>query len=317
MSFPESANGKIQEGLRPIDIATLFYVILEMAIIVIFMTHWRGWYFAFGFYVVALGMVLMFTVFPMPSPPVWWKVLRIIYPAILVSIFYEALRSQIFLIHGNSFDAQILGFEKGILGYDLYFVLQRHMTIALNELFSLSYMSYYILLPLALFLLIFKRRWQTLERMVLACGTAFYACFIIFILYPVVGPRFYLQSEFYLPIIGPLFTPLAHMIVAGGGLHGAAMPSSHCAIALTAVVFLTREFKGKTIPLWVVLVLLCCATVYGRYHYFTDVIVGLTIGTLSIILTSYWQNRFLMGKRELAGIPDFECGEPIETGIGK
>jgi membrane-associated phospholipid phosphatase len=314
LSFRESEIDNQLGGFRPIDIATICYLILEIAMIFLFMTHWKGWFYFLGFYIVAIGMVLMFTSFPMPGSPAWWKVLRIIYPAILVTILYEALRSQIFIFHRIPFDAQVYGFEKAVFGRDIYFDLQRYMSVGLNELLSLFYMSYYLLLPGAIILLTLRKQWASLEKMILASCAAFYICFILFIIYPVIGPRYFLDGEFYLPMIGPFFTPLARLIVAGGGLRGGAMPSSHCAIAIIAVVFIIKEFRIRAFPMWIVLVLLCFGTVYGRYHYATDVIVGLAIGVASIILTSRWQNRFLKRKLELIKSPDLECEEPIRTG---
>ena len=316
MSFRESEIDKDLGGFRPVDIATCCYLLFEIAIILIFMRHLQGWIFSLFFYLIALGMVFMFTLFPMPGTPTWWKALRIIYPAILIVLFYEALRSQVFLIHSAPFDAKVYGFEKAILGRDIYFEMQRYMTIGLNEMMSFFYMSYYLLIPGAIFLLALKRQWGSLEMMILAAAGAFYFCYFIFITFPVTGPRFFLEGEFYLPMVGPFFTPLARHIVESGGLHGGAMPSSHCAIALVAVVFMTGELKTKAFPLWIVLLMLCFGTVYGRYHYASDVVVGLAIGALSIILTTRWQNGFLRGKQAIIRSSDLECEEPVETGAG-
>lgn len=313
MSFRESEIDNHLGGFRPIDIATICYLLFEIAIILLFMTHWKGWVYFLSFYIVAIGMVLMFTIFPMPGSPSWWKVLRIIYPAILVTLLYEALRAQIFIFHRIPFDAQVYSFEKAVLGRDIYFELQRYMTVGLNEFFSLFYMSYYLVLPGVIIILALRKRWVSLEKMILAICVAFYICYILFILYPVIGPRFYLDSEFYMPLIGPLFTPVARFIVASGGLHGGAMPSSHCAITMIAVAFLTKELGIRAFPMWIVLALLCFGTVYGRYHYASDVVVGLAIGVSSIILTSRWQNRFLRRKLELIKTSDMECEEPIRT----
>jgi len=70
------------------------------------------------------------------------------------------------------------------------------------------------------------------------------------------------------------------------------MPSSHCAVALVAIWFLVKEFKHLKIPGYFTLVMLCISTIYGRYHYLSDVVVGLFLGFLCIWLTARWQEWY-------------------------
>jgi membrane-associated phospholipid phosphatase len=299
-------------GFRPIDIATLTYAAIEAILVAVFMSDRWGWYFLFGFYLAACGIVLVFALFQKYGI---FKILRLFYPLILMPMLYEALGRQIFLFHRHPFDNQVNALEVALFHFDPAFAIQPYMTIFLNELMSLSYMSYYVLPFLALFLFLYKRRWDSLERGALAVSVTFYACYIIFLLYPVLGPRHYLENIYYLPIIGPFFTPLAHKIVADGGLFGGAMPSSHCAVALVFVWFIFKESKALRLPVALMLTMLCISTVYGRYHYVSDVVAGLLIGFISILLTTYWQNGFLRAKERVAsaiGVPSDEAVE-IET----
>ncbi len=83
--------------------------------------------------------------------------------------------------------------------------------------------------------------------MLTTCLT-FFISYVIFLIYPVVGPRIYLDDIFYLPLVGPYFTPLAQKIVTKGGLFGGAMPSSHCAVALVAVWYLWPGNSNRLAP---------------------------------------------------------------------
>ncbi len=296
-------------GFRPIDIAALVYVLFESAVVLLFMTGKPGWHFLLGFYLASAGVILVFAIFPKYG---FFKILRLFYPLILVPILYEALATQIPVFRHKFFDSQINLIEMTILGFDSSFALQRYMTIKLNEFMSFFYISYYLLPFFALTLCLFRKAWDSLERGALAASVAFYISYVIFLLYPVMGPRHYLQNIFYLPIVGPFFTPLAQKIVAGGGLFGGAMPSSHCAVALVFVWFIAREVKTLRAPMWLILVLLCTSTVYGRYHYVSDVAVGLLVGTVAIWLTTRWQNAFLKAKAETAQAIEIESGQPVE-----
>jgi membrane-associated phospholipid phosphatase len=298
-------------GFRPLDIATIIYAFSQAVIVAIFMSNHPGWYFLSAFYLAACGIALVFALFQKYGVT---KILRIIYPLIIIPLLYEALSTQILIFHSHSFDSQIVSFEHRIFGFEPSFILQRYMTIGLNEVMSLFYMYYYILPFLALILLI-KRRWDTVERTVLGVSVTFYICYIIFILYPVLGPRFYLESIYYLPLIGQFFTPLAIRIVSSGGLQGGAMPSSHCAVALVFTWFLIKEFKSFRWPMVFLLVMLCFSTVYGRYHYVIDVVVGLLVGAISILLTSWWQDRFLTAKEKAVSALDIKNSETVGIGV--
>ncbi len=162
----------------------------------------------------------------------------------------------------------------------------------MNELMSIGYISCFLILPVSAAVMLFKKRWEALERLVLASAVVFYVCHVIFVFYPVIGPRFFLSDQYYLPIVGSFFTPLIEFILAGAGLYGAAMPSFLCAVALVAIWILAREVPKTAIPSFVLLCLVCAGSVYGRYHYVSDVFAGLLIGGVILWLTGSWQKKF-------------------------
>ena len=77
------------------------------------------------------------------------------------------------------------------------------------------------------------------------------------------------------------------------GFRGGAFPSSHVGVAVVILLFMWR-FKPKVaVAVFLPIVIaLSLATVYGQYHYFTDVIAGLVMG-ISIGL----YGSFLTAKR--------------------
>ena len=244
-------------------------------------------------YLAAALIVLLFSFVP---PNGYFKLIRFIYPLFMITFLYEALKSQIFFIHGYPYDGVIVSIEHSILGFDSSFALQQYMSYTLNEIMSFFYISYYFLIPIAIVLLAFKAAWKSLEKFTFGALVTFFICYGIFIFFPVVGPRLYLADIYYLPLLGPFFTTLASRIVETGGLHGGAMPSSHCGVALVAIWYIIKEYKSLSFPGIFILVMLCISTIYGRYHYLSDVIVGLSLGGICIWLTSRWQDWYMRGK---------------------
>jgi membrane-associated phospholipid phosphatase len=295
--------------LRPVDMATGLYIIMEIILLLIFMIGRPGWQYLLFFYMAALGVVALMVLLNFEEAAPFWRIIRIIYPLFLFTLFYEAVGPQIFMIFDNPFDSHVVGLEKMIFGVDPAFAIQPHIEVWLNELMSFAYFSYYLMLPGVAIILLVKRRFGSLERMVLAAAVTFYVCYLIFIFYPVVGPRFHLADYYYLPLIGPFFTPLMQRILAAGGLFGGAMPSSHCAVALVALWTLAREVRKAAVPAMLLLALLCVGTIYGRCHYVSDVVAGLLLGTAVLWITKFWQGRFFAVQRESNG--DFLVGASV------
>jgi membrane-associated phospholipid phosphatase len=289
------------------------YVGIEAVLILAFMSAKVGWYLLFGMYVSAAVMTVLVTMMSYRGPI--WRTIRLIYPLVIMTFLYEALKTQVFMMHGTPFDSNINAFEMAVLGFDSSFALQPHMTVWRNEIFSVAYMSYYALVPLGALALALRGKWDSLEKMVLTVCVTFYVCYLIFILYPVVGPRVYLASIYYLPFDGPIFTPLVNNIVGMGGLFGGAMPSSHCAVALVVIWYLVREFRSATLPLLLLLVLLCLSTVYGRFHYLSDVIVGLITGAIMMAAASYWHGRFAILRARDLESRESEIEPVLEAGV--
>jgi len=278
---------------RPVDIATLAYVSLEFLLVLIFMAGRPGWFIMLLFYIAAACIVFLMVAFPFDEKSFPWRIIRVSYPMILFIFFYKAIGPQIFLIFDKPFDWMVHNFELSVFGIDPAFAAQRYIDIWMNEFMNFGYFTYYFLLPTALVLFIIMKKWNSLEKMILSSAVTFYICYLIFIFYPVTGPRFYLEQTYYLPIIGPFFTPLTQSVVNFGGLYGGAMPSSHCAIALVVTWRMGRDIRQLAIPIVLIALLLCTSTVYGRFHYLTDVIAGLIIGSLGLWISNRWFNGFL------------------------
>ena len=72
---------------------------------------------------------------------------------------------------------------------------------------------------------------------------------------------------------------------------GAALPSSHVAIAITTVFFSFKYLRPIRYIHLVVATLLCLSTIYCRYHYVIDVLLGVATAALLVPLANwlYWK----------------------------
>lgn len=292
MSFAENRNKSYLSRFRPVDIATLAYIIAEILIVLVFMAGRQGWLNLLFFYLCSGAVVLIMVAFPFSELSAIARAVRNAYPLILFAFLYRAVGPQIFIVFDHPFDPIVHRFELSVFGVDPAFYLQKYLEVWINELMNFAYFSYYLLLPSAAVAFVVLKKWNSLDKLILSSAIAFYACYILFIFFPVLGPRFFLRDIYYLPIIGPIFTPMTQKLVEIGGLYGAAMPSSHCAIALIFAWRVSRDIKSMAFPAILLSTLLCLGTIYGRFHYLTDVVVGLIIGALAIWAGGRWIARF-------------------------
>jgi membrane-associated phospholipid phosphatase len=158
-----------------------------------------------------------------------------------------------------------------------------------------SYFFYYFL-PIILGVgLYFSKKIVEFDRFVFASSVGFYLCYFGFIFFPVEGPRFALASFHQIELKGFIFSPLAQYVIKVAGLHGGCMPSSHCTLAFIVLVYSFRYHKTIFYILAPLILSLFVATVYGRFHYASDVFIGILVAIICIPIcdkiSSNWEKR--------------------------
>jgi len=154
----------------------------------------------------------------------------------------------------------------------------------LSELLHAGYLGFYPIIYVPPLLLLARRaadvhaRERALQETLLALALTVAACFLVFALWPVQGPR-YLAAPAGVPG-GPL-RAAALAVLEGGSSRGAAFPSSHVAIAVTQTLLALRHQRAVGTVLAAVTVLLAAGAVYGGFHYAVDVVAGALVGGLA------------------------------------
>ena len=214
----------------------------------------------------------------------WLRVLADWYPIVIIPVLYSALdvlNSAVW--DGRFFDPLILEVEEWLFGGQPSTTFARAApSVPLSELLHAAYISYYPLIylpPLALYLRGRRREFQT---MVWTMVTAFLLHYLVFIYFPVQGPRYLFPIPGGAVAEGPVFG-LAHSILETGSSRGAAFPSSHMAIAVVQTVSAFRFLPRAAPVILLATVGLGVGAVYGGIHYATDMVAG-TITGLAIAL---------------------------------
>ncbi len=186
-----------------------------------------------------------------------------------------------FLLFDAFQDRHLTAFEELVLGVHPTMYLDRHLlSVWANELFSFCYLSYYFMIPVFVLALYFRKKQGMIRSFLTAACLTFFLSYLLFFLYPVEGPRWYFSGQYVNQIDGPVFRKLVNLVIDKAAVHGGCMPSSHFAVALVILMYCFRYFPKTTWILTPLVAGLGIGTVWGRFHYVSDVVVGGIIGLL-------------------------------------
>jgi membrane-associated phospholipid phosphatase len=312
-----------------VDYATQGYIALVGLLILVFHNERvPAWQVLLPAHVAALGLVhgLIAAHARRPTHPVL-DFLRHFYPVLLYTAFYRETGMLNEMFTPSYLDPHLVQLEQRLFGFQPSLAFMDALPyLAVSELMYAAYFSYYVMIAgvgLALFL---RDRTQFFHY-VSVVSFVFYACYLMYIFVPVSGPRlffhpvdnFQFPSEWLawgaahpIPDVvrhGP-FYQIITAIYAIFEPAGAAMPSSHVAVALTTVWFSFRYLPRLRHFHAVVVGLLCLSTVYCRFHYAVDVVAGIAVAALLVPLA----NRLYVASRSAnRAAPATACGRTAGT----
>jgi membrane-associated phospholipid phosphatase len=115
--------------------------------------------------------------------------------------------------------------------------------------------------------------------------------YFIAMFFPIESPWFAMAGWWKGPLHGGPFTAMMAFIEHYGRVRGAAFPSAHVTGATAA---LWGAWRYRRWLFWALLPFylgMCASTVWGRYHYFVDVLGGMITGTIGNLIGSWVMKR--------------------------
>lgn len=262
----------LRDRLRPAEWLLLGYLGITTAVAI---ARWPGFPPA-GWVVVAnLLYVALILLASHPEQGRLGRVLRELYPILLLAALYPAL--DILNRFGGVAvqDPLVRGWELALFGSE---VSRTWWQAAPSHFWSTvlhgAYFAYYPMIAAPLFLFISLGRAEAARRTAFWLVTTFLLCYLVFLAFPVAGPYY----EFPRPSAAFLDNPAARLVYATlerGSAYGAAFPSSHVAATLVA---LAAAFRGSRKLGWVMVLpatLLTVGVVYCQMHYAVDALAGI------------------------------------------
>jgi membrane-associated phospholipid phosphatase len=267
--------------MRPVDLATLFYLVIITLLIVLFRHGVAGW----GWYVVmhgAAAAAIVGLIRAAQDRRGWLGMLRHWYPPLIFFPLFAEMNELVNMIFPFWANPWLIQLDHALFGVHPTVWFERVATPALTELMVLFYLTYFLLIPAAALPLYLKNRRRQFDRLMFNTALAYYLSFVAFLFFPAVSPRVTLAHLQGGPLEGGFLLGVLHWIQGFGGIRGGAFPSSHVAVAF-AILFSTHRYERKVFYVLLPFVLgLAVSTTYCRYHYAVDAIAGALVGLLAV-----------------------------------
>jgi len=148
-----------------------------------------------------------------------------------------------------------------------------------SEPLHFAYMCFYPLIYIQVARLHLQRRAEAFHRTVTALVLGFLLCYVVFILFPVQGPRYLGTGPLGIPD-GP-FRLLALAVLEVGSSQGSAFPSSHVAVFVALTLMALRYQRKTGYALTFVSGAMAFGAVYGGFHYAVDIVAGVGVGVVA------------------------------------
>ena len=230
--------------------------------------------------------------------------------ALFLSVFlsYFQLREILPAVSLRAVDAQILDFDLRVFGVEPSLAWDKYVTPATTEWFSFFYFGYFFVLSAHILPMMFNgKNPDRLAHFSLGIFMVFGIGHLVYMLVPGFGPYKYLGPRFEHELSGGLFWGLVRATVDAGGAQKDIFPSLHTAVPTFFLLFSIRyrqhlPFKYTWPPLLFAVTQIICATMFLRWHYLVDIFAGLTLATLSVLLSGKivaWEKQ----RRERWNIP--------------
>ena len=258
-----------------VDLVTLLYVAVATVAVLAFTADDRtGWDWLLLAHALLVALVLL-----APGAREAGRVGRFLgdwYPMLLLGGLYAEV-GVLNVDVGYQHDVTIQRLELWVFGSQVSYRWIREWP---NPVFSwimhICYIAYYAILcasPLGLWL---SGRRDAARRTIFAVMITFYLCYVVFLFFPVAGPRYTFElAHNAATSVWP--ARATQWLLDLGDSWGAAFPSSHVAAAVVAALCALRYWRPLGLLLTPLTLGLVLSVVYGQFHYAVDAMAGLIV----------------------------------------
>jgi len=216
-------------------------------------------------------------------------------PILFVVLIYESLGDLIQYLQPDV-DPRLIQIDFSIFGVQPTLWMEQWIVSWFTDIMSLAYLSYYFIPVVLIAVLYLKDRMAEFDRSMFVLAFGYYVSFIGYILFPAIGPRYALTHLYSIPLEGSFITDFVRdALNALEHNKRDCMPSGHTQIVLMVLFLAYRYQKFLFYLFFPIISALILSTVYLRYHYVIDLLVGMALAIGCMIfgprLYGWWTLR--------------------------
>jgi len=205
------------------------------------------------------------------------------------SVFFGKTSDFQLILYNEWQDNKLLTIEHSILGSETSLILEKITTPVLTEVMMFVYIIYIPLLAIVAFVSYKSKSEDGLGEYLFILSLGYFFCFIGFMLFPVASQTYFNPTQYSVSLKGGIFAYLGELLRNEAHFPGGSLPSPHCT-ASTIMLFALNKVNRKLYYFFFPVVLMIyISTVYGRYHYIWDGIVGILLALILIKLLPAFQ----------------------------
>lgn len=205
-------------------------------------------------------------------------------PILFIVSIYESLGNLIQYLQPD-IDHALIQIDFFIFGVHPTLWMEQWIVSWFTDIMSLAYLSYYFIPVVFAVVLYLKGRMVEFERSIFVLAFGYYISFIGYILFPAIGPRYAMAHLYSIPLEGSFITDFVRdTLNALEHNKRDVMPSGHTQIVL---MVLFMAYRYEKVLFYVFLPIICgliLSTVYLRYHYIIDLMVGMALAIGCVII---------------------------------
>lgn len=212
------------------------------------------------------------------------------YPTLLFLFFFEEIGLLVHAIFPGWFDEILIRADYALFGVHPTVWIEQYSSYWLNEYMQLVYTSYFLLTIGFGFALWRRGRRKEFEIFLASTCAAYFLCYVIFVWFPIESPYHTLRELQQVELAGGPFTAFINWLERHGRVHGGAFPSAHVAGSVVTLISACRFEKRSAVWVTPLVLSICLATVYGRYHYAMDVFAGAAAAAIGCAIAAYFHS---------------------------
>lgn len=213
-----------------------------------------------------------------------WQFVLCAYPLLVFLWIYKEIGMLVNIFHADWFDAVIIDAEYRLFGVHLSLWSQRFISTGVTEWMMFAYFFYVPLLPIVSAVIFFRAGERPTDRLISALTMAYGLCFMVILLIPMEGPRFTFSDFYTRDLGGSFFRQLTIFMEQCCQNRDGCFPSPHCAAGTVMLIYLWKYHKAAFYFILPVIISFYISTVYGRYHYISDMVAGIFIGVVTALI---------------------------------